>query len=675
MSKSKALELKQRLQKLPKSWPENENRILIREGLLFIEEDRILKPRWCFLFNDLFLECKPACEFADNFSRLADPATPYRFKNYIMLNTCYIEENPNTIKKRSKVQHRSTPFFLVGHNIESQQKNKRIELEFIYSALSLNERELWCSDLHSSICAIHTAVNTDQMNYGWQNQYRKGTIFHAVYTLHNTLVKQLSAKLAINEALKDIGGHNLLHLAMAVNNVDFVDTHGASINTDALDCNGWSALRIGCDNDSIEAVAQLTEELYPNLDEYYPSDRSINPSKVEPQQGAPPDDRTILHELCVRGQSELVEILLETGTINMEALDKEGNTPLHVASKKNQEQCVLLLLQHGAPPNLADFKGNRPLHHASKDMVARWLVAYGARLDLATHAKKACRDIWKDELNEYVPLMSTLQPTDCRIQSNVAETNVWFDDKLSNSCLLCGSGFTVFSRRHHCRVCGLLVCQACSSRKLQFSDKDFKQCLQRACDKCFNKNHSKLLRKKEYMWCEKKYHMKAKEFYKMCVMETTLKGSYKIHVKSLEEMTVVEDQEEKKEIEKEEVVKPVKPIEKKEKPKPKPKANNGRNKENKGRNKESKGHHKFSRSLGFLNKTKTKNKDKNIKFAKHEAAQSEATFQAHDQAHKAINKAHERGEKLSELQDKSDQMANSAQNFNDLAKQLANKKW
>ena len=36
MSKAKALELKQKLQKLPKNWIDNENRVLIREGVLFI---------------------------------------------------------------------------------------------------------------------------------------------------------------------------------------------------------------------------------------------------------------------------------------------------------------------------------------------------------------------------------------------------------------------------------------------------------------------------------------------------------------------------------------------------------------------------------------------------------------------------------------------------------------
>jgi len=86
-----------------------------------------------------------------------------------------------------------------------------------------------------------------------------------------------------------------------------------------------------------------------------------------------------------------------------------------------------------------------------------------------------------------------------------------------------------------------------------------------------------------------------------------------------------------------------------------------------------KGNHKFSKSVGsiFGNKNKKKNDENNKKYASHKAAQSEAM----ENVSKAVNKAQLRGEKLNELADKSDAMADSAKNFNDLAKQLANKKW
>ena len=189
---------------------------------------------------------------------------------------------------------------------------------------------------------------------------------------------------------------------------------------------------------------------------------------VVTEHGTELDDRTVLHEVCHRGQLEMLRILLLDAQINLEALDKRGNTPLHIACTKGHEECVMLLLQHGAPPNLADFKGNRPLHCATTENVARWLVAYGARVGLENHAKRSGKDQWGVGLDKYA-LGTTLQPADCQVVEAVAENNMWFDDKLSNGCLLCGTPFTVWLRRHHCRSCGLLVCQPCSLRKLHFT--------------------------------------------------------------------------------------------------------------------------------------------------------------------------------------------------------------
>ena len=43
---------------------------------------------------------------------------------------------------------------------------------------------------------------------------------------------------------------------------------------------------------------------------------------------------------------------------------------------------------------------------------------------------------------------------------------VWVPNVLSKGCMKCGSSFTVFRRRHHCRLCGMLVCQACSRKRV-----------------------------------------------------------------------------------------------------------------------------------------------------------------------------------------------------------------
>jgi hypothetical protein len=40
---------------------------------------------------------------------------------------------------------------------------------------------------------------------------------------------------------------------------------------------------------------------------------------------------------------------------------------------------------------------------------------------------------------------------------------IWTPDSHSNSCTVCQAAFSMFYRRHHCRHCGSLVCDTCSS--------------------------------------------------------------------------------------------------------------------------------------------------------------------------------------------------------------------
>lgn len=46
--------------------------------------------------------------------------------------------------------------------------------------------------------------------------------------------------------------------------------------------------------------------------------------------------------------------------------------------------------------------------------------------------------------------------------------------------------FTVLKRRHHCRLCGKVVCGVCSGNNLPIPYKNNKA--ERVCDECFDKN-------------------------------------------------------------------------------------------------------------------------------------------------------------------------------------------
>jgi hypothetical protein len=59
-------------------------------------------------------------------------------------------------------------------------------------------------------------------------------------------------------------------------------------------------------------------------------------------------------------------------------------------------------------------------------------------------------------------------------------------DHASKSCVLCAKPFGVFNRKHHCRKCGRLVCEPCSSKKLVLSlDNQNGGAPQRVCEGCY----------------------------------------------------------------------------------------------------------------------------------------------------------------------------------------------
>ncbi|ODQ49843.1 Dbl homology domain-containing protein [Saitoella complicata NRRL Y-17804] len=73
---------------------------------------------------------------------------------------------------------------------------------------------------------------------------------------------------------------------------------------------------------------------------------------------------------------------------------------------------------------------------------------------------------------------------------------VWVPDDRAPECQLCNQPFTMFRRRHHCRLCGKCICYGCSTKQFlipsQLYDKNRKEDgaeqvyrAARACDTCF----------------------------------------------------------------------------------------------------------------------------------------------------------------------------------------------
>ncbi|GCC37834.1 FYVE, RhoGEF and PH domain-containing protein 6 [Chiloscyllium punctatum] len=61
---------------------------------------------------------------------------------------------------------------------------------------------------------------------------------------------------------------------------------------------------------------------------------------------------------------------------------------------------------------------------------------------------------------------------------------IWIPDPRATMCMICTCDFTLTWRRHHCRACGKIVCQACSVNK--FNLDYLKKRPARVCDFCFS---------------------------------------------------------------------------------------------------------------------------------------------------------------------------------------------
>ncbi len=103
------------------------------------------------------------------------------------------------------------------------------------------------------------------------------------------------------------------------------------------------------------------------------------------------DKRTPLHLLC-QSDSGLMSadeaknaMLLMKHGADINAVDREGNTPLHLAAGSGGRDTVKALLERKAKVTL-DAYGNSPLHHAASDQEikdpALWQVLIDARCDV-----------------------------------------------------------------------------------------------------------------------------------------------------------------------------------------------------------------------------------------------------------------------------------------------------
>ena len=218
------------------------------------------------------------------------------------------------------------------------------------------------------------------------------------------------------------------------------------------------------------------------------------------------------------GIHHVVSSLLEAGALVNQRRRGDRRSALHIAcsSRRRVPTTALLdtLLRVGAEPNLADHGLNTALHLLLIPRVNIWiqakadgssfdaaetakatsmgdeqgeaeqarraammmLVSYGARLDVEN--KEGCMVkyvLTSEETSQLEAIYGKWQTRKVSPQTSksaclleigatVVSEDAQVEDSHSDRCQLCGLQFSTFTRRHHCKSSGILVCWYCTTK-------------------------------------------------------------------------------------------------------------------------------------------------------------------------------------------------------------------
>ncbi|KAJ7329920.1 hypothetical protein JRQ81_016094 [Phrynocephalus forsythii] len=144
--------------------------------------------------------------------------------------------------------------------------------------------------------------------------------------------------------------------------------------------------------------------------------------------------------------------------------------------------------------SLAGMKVRKPIHEAYQNELNIESVERSFILSASSATE---RDEWLEAISrsieDYTKKRITFNPSKSLEEGDLekeegnapigSKAPIWIPDTRATMCMICTSEFTLTWRRHHCRACGKVICQACSSNKHGLDY--MKNHPARVCDLCF----------------------------------------------------------------------------------------------------------------------------------------------------------------------------------------------
>lgn len=192
--------------------------------------------------------------------------------------------------------------------------------------------------------------------------FRGNTPLHLAAEANPSILREL-LKLEPNAFLKNVGGEIPLHIAVKKSKIE----------------NARLLLEYAPESVKCQDIFRSTA-LYYAISEAYAINSQLKKEMVILllNHGADPshkncDNENILHIAIRTSENHLVQLLLQQNTIAkcINASDKLGNRPLHIAAEKGDWQIIKSLLEYGADKNLVNFRNLKPRDCAQTEEIKR----------------------------------------------------------------------------------------------------------------------------------------------------------------------------------------------------------------------------------------------------------------------------------------------------------------
>ena len=488
-------------------------------------------PRVLMLFNDALFICKPVKIKGEASEKLIP-------KEFYPLDEVQLDEDTSRGLRKLR------------HAIKVKRKTEKEEDFVVIGFEDEDTREMWVTLIGitaQSFIARQRRAAGETSEYGWTCKLHKGNLFYHVY---ESMEKEVATQVrdpATDVNVKNNEGQTALHIAVSVarpamgivklllegkSNPNIRDrdrnppltlavTRGLGEVSRALLAAGADANSIGKDN------GYPLQRALENGDEGLIS--ALLEGKADPTLKARNGKNSITWWAALEVTRPLFQLVFEASLQVRDELFKEkdafgssithlvasqgfdeklaliiarnrgavternamtGETPLHYAARNNERRAADILIASGAFPNANDSKGNTPLHVCARELKAH-LVRRGAQPGRVNNARQpATNSAYTDISSAETSRVNAT--VDDEIDRIVSEGDPdWKSDADYPKCPFCTRGFSMFSRRHHCRACGMVCCAYCSAKKLTTTVEG--KPTVRACDVCFNKAELKRL--------------------------------------------------------------------------------------------------------------------------------------------------------------------------------------